>query len=186
MLDIFACSKKGQNVLGILLSNSDQLSIKFQLKLFDILLKPVLQYGCEIWRPELMSYKTDLDKCQIEQMHLKFCKRVLSVPWYAPNIGCRTELGRLPLSLEIKTVIYSYMTRLSCDITNPVLSKAAKYAITRSTNFNNICQQIKSETQMEVSDEANSEYEMKRTRGNRLKKLQGSYGSWKTWKVMEF
>ena len=109
-------SKKRQNVLGYfrsLLSNSDHLPIKFQLKLFDTLLKPVLLYGCEIWGQKMISYKTDFDKCQTELMHLRFCKRVLSVPWSAPNIGCRAELGRFPLSLEIKTAIYSCMTRLS-------------------------------------------------------------------------
>ena len=79
-------NKKGQKVLGCfrsLLSNSDHLPFQFQLKLFDTLLKLVLIYGCKIWRPELMSYKTNLDKCQIEQMHLKFCKLVLLVPCMA-------------------------------------------------------------------------------------------------------
>ena len=80
---------------------------------------------------------------------------------YAPNVGCRAEPGRFPLNLEIKTVIYSYMTRLSCNIRNLIISKVAKYAITQSSNFKNMCLQIKSETQMEASDKETSKYEMK-------------------------
>ena len=58
-------SKKGQKGLGYikcLLSNSDNLPCKLQLKLFDTLLKPILLYGSEIWGPELLSLKTDFNK----------------------------------------------------------------------------------------------------------------------------
>ena len=50
-------------------------------------------YGCEIWRPELLSYKTHFDKSTIEQVHIKFCKQTLNVPWYTENKACRAELG---------------------------------------------------------------------------------------------
>ena len=83
-------------------------------------------------------------------MHLKFCKRVLIVPWYTPNTGCRAELGRLPLSQEIECAIHCYMTRSSYNISNDLLKSAAKYALTHNTNFQRIYQQIKSETQMHV------------------------------------
>ena len=39
-----------------------------------LLIKPVLLYGCEIWRPELLSYKTHFDKSAIKHVHIKFCK----------------------------------------------------------------------------------------------------------------
>ena len=37
-----------------------------------LFIKPVLLYGCEIWRPELLSHKTL--KNAIKQVHIKFCK----------------------------------------------------------------------------------------------------------------
>ena len=45
-----------------LLSNSDSSEVETRSKLSDALVKPVLLYGCEIWGPELLSYKTHFDK----------------------------------------------------------------------------------------------------------------------------
>ena len=45
-----------------LLSNSDSSAVETRSKLSDALVKPVLLYGCEIWGPELLSYKTYFDK----------------------------------------------------------------------------------------------------------------------------
>ena len=135
-----------------------------------ITLKPILIYGSEIRRPELLSLKTDFDKCQVEQGHLKFCKRAIIAPWYAPNTGRRAELGRLTLSHEIQCAIHCYMTRLSNNISNDLLKSEAKYALTHNTNFQRICQQIKSETQMHVQN-VTSNYETKRIK-KRAKKIE--------------
>ena len=82
------------------------------LSLFDALVKPLLLYGCEIWGPELLSYKTHFDKSTFEQVHIKFCKQTLNTPWYTENKACRAELGRYPLSIDIKASIFSYWQRL--------------------------------------------------------------------------
>ena len=80
-----------------LLSNIDSSAVETRNELFDALVKPVLLYGCEIWQPELLSYKTHFDKSTIEQVHIKFCKQTLNVPWYTENKACRAEFGRHPL-----------------------------------------------------------------------------------------
>ena len=85
-----------------LLSDIDSSAVETRNTLFDALVKPVLLYGCEIRGPELLSYKTRFDKSTIEQNHIKFCKQTLNVPWYADNKACRAELGRYPLSIDIK------------------------------------------------------------------------------------
>ena len=60
-------------------------------------------YGYEIWGTEQLSYKTGFDKSTIEQVHIKFCKQTLNVPWYTENTARRAELyGRYPLSIDIK------------------------------------------------------------------------------------
>ena len=84
-------SKKAAKVLSIIkrsFSNIDSATIAIKNKL-----KPVLLYACEIWGPELLSYKTHFDKSTIEQVHIKFCKQTLNVPWYTENIACRQSLG---------------------------------------------------------------------------------------------
>ena len=81
-------SKNGDKVLTTIkrfLSISDASAISIKNKLFDALVKPILLHGCEIWGPEILSYKTHFDKSTIEQVHIKFCKEVLNTPWYTEN-----------------------------------------------------------------------------------------------------
>ena len=92
-------------------------------------------HACEIWGPELFSYKTHFDKSTIEQVHIKFCKQTLNVPWYTENIACRAELGRYPLSIDIKASIFSYWQRLKHSCNNVLLSEAFQYATTSTTFF---------------------------------------------------
>ena len=80
-----------------LLAKIDSLAVETRNKLFDALVKPVLHYGCEIWGPELLSYKTHFDKSTIEQV-----KQTINVPWYTEKKARRAELGRYPLSIDIK------------------------------------------------------------------------------------
>jgi len=100
-------NKKATKVLSIMkrsFSNSDSATIAIKNKLFDALVKPVLLYACEIWGTELLSYRTHFDKSTIEQVHIKFRKQTLNIPWYTENIACRAELGRYPLSIDIKAI----------------------------------------------------------------------------------
>ena len=72
------------------------------INLFDALVKPIMPYGCEKYGDQNYCQKTHFDKSIIEQVHIKFCKQILNVPWYTENIACRAELGRYPLSIDIK------------------------------------------------------------------------------------
>ncbi|KAL9969651.1 hypothetical protein ACROYT_G021888 [Oculina patagonica] len=131
-------SKKATKVLSIIkrsFSNTDSAAIAIKNKLFNALVKPVLLYACEIWGPELLSYKTHFDKSTIEQVHIKFCKQTLNVPWYTENIACRAELGRYPLIIDMKTSIFSYWQRLKYCCNNVLLSEAFQYATTSTTFF---------------------------------------------------
>ena len=131
-------SKKTTKVLSIIkrsFSNIDSATIAIKNKLFNALVKPVLLYACEIWGPELLSYKTHFDKSTSEQFHIKFCKQTLDVPWYTENIACRAELGRYPLSIDIKASILSYWQRLKHSCNNVLLSEAFQYATTSTTFF---------------------------------------------------
>jgi len=112
-------SKKATKVLDLSIindnkrsfSNSDSATIAIKNKLFDALAKPVLLYACQIWGPELLSYRTHFDKSTIEQVHIKFGKQTVNIPWYTENIACRAEFKRFPLSIDIKASISSYRQR---------------------------------------------------------------------------
>ena len=111
-----------------LLSNINSSAVETRNKLFDTLIKPVLLYGCEIWGPELLSYKTHFDKSTTEQVHTKFCKQTLNVPWYTENKACRAELGRYLLFIDIKASLLCYWQRIEQKSDNPVLNEAFIYA----------------------------------------------------------
>ena len=85
--------EKGNRAMFSLLRKSRQLQlpIAIQLPLFDVLVKPVLLYGCEVWAHE----GTDI----LEKLHLRFCKYVLGVNKSTCTNMVYGELGATPLSL---------------------------------------------------------------------------------------
>ena len=82
------------------------LNISCQLDLFDKLVKPILLYGSEIWG----TYKTAIT--EIEKVHLKFCKLILKLKRSTPNYMINGELGRHPLSIDIKMRMVTYWAKL--------------------------------------------------------------------------
>eukprot|EP00887_Chlorella_sp_A99_P008193 scaffold12.g8193.t1 len=66
-----------------------------QCRLFDIFVRPVLSYGCEVWGVDLLP-RAD---CSSERVHRWFCRRVQSLPKQASSAVALAELGRWPLHL---------------------------------------------------------------------------------------
>ena len=64
------------------------------------------------------------DKSCIEKLHLTFCKYVLGTSKTSSNLAVRTELGRYPLELQIKTQTLLYLSRLLNRKNNPLLDEA--------------------------------------------------------------
>ena len=85
--------------------------------LFDSLVRPIAEYGSEVWG---YSQADDL-----EILHRKFCKFVLGVPRSTTNLACYGELARFPLAIRRKVAVIKYWLRISCDWTTPALVKDA-------------------------------------------------------------
>jgi len=64
------------------------------LKLFDMLVRPILLYGSKIW-----GEKTNE---QIESVQRRFCRYVLGLPLTATNAAKLGESGRYPISLFVQ------------------------------------------------------------------------------------
>ena len=105
-------------------SNIDNVPVKVLLKLFPSLVVPVLLYGCEVWGVYLLGKTANIDNFKrklfktasnIEKLHLKFCKRILGVHSKSTNSAVHAELGRVPMIVQISSLIVKYWLR----ITNP-------------------------------------------------------------------
>lgn len=123
------------------------LPIKLSTKLFDLLIRPVLLYNCEIWfmddyistfrsiqRSKRNNTNCDIlkmeDKYNYEKIHIRFCKSVLGLKKTACNISAKCEIGRHPLTTFIKTQILKYLFRINADNINPLVKEA--YYINKS------------------------------------------------------
>ena len=75
--------------------------------LFDMLIKPIMDYGSEIWNFAITD-NNDI----LEIIHRKFCKFTLGVSTNATNLAVYGELGRAPLSICRKVQMVKYWQRL--------------------------------------------------------------------------
>ena len=86
------------------------------LKLFDVLVKPILLYACEAWgdstyynvKDALPNFKDPFEKLQ-----LRVCKQILGVHRKTMNIPVLAELGRFPLKLSIDVQMIKYFIRFN-------------------------------------------------------------------------
>ena len=85
-------AKKGLFKLDVLMSKID-LEIDTKLHLFDVMIKPILVYGCEVWGHE------DIE--QIEVFHRNFLRRLLRARKSAPKAMTYGELGQQVLKITI-------------------------------------------------------------------------------------
>ena len=141
-----ACQKGSKKVLFSLrklFSNFEHLPVNLSCKLFDTLIRPVLQYNCEVWYMDdyLPLYRAILRaeknnkvcdklsfdyKTSYEKIHTKYCKIILGLKKTASNIASSAELGRFPLSSFIKTQVMVYFSRLNTNNINPLVAEALK------------------------------------------------------------
>jgi (p)ppGpp synthase/HD superfamily hydrolase len=81
-----------------------QIPTKHYLELFDKLVTPILNYGCEVWG----FCKAD----KIERVHLKFCKKLLGVKLSTQNDMIYGELGRFHLQINRFCRIIKYWLKV--------------------------------------------------------------------------
>ena len=93
------------------------------IKLFEILIKPILLYCSDFWGILKMPKNNP-----IKNLHMKFCKQLLGVQKQTINSGVLLELGRIPLEIyAIKNAIKNWV-RITCE-------KRANKLVTMSYNF---------------------------------------------------
>ena len=86
------------SLFSVIILNS--LNITEKLKLFDSMVLPTLNYGCEIWG----FYPAP----NVEAVHLNFLKQLLKVRSQTNSAMVYGELGRVPLIIKRKERILRY------------------------------------------------------------------------------
>ena len=89
--------------------------VEQQLMLFDVFVKPVLSYGCEVWGVDVL----DRADCASESVHRWFCRRIQGLPPQATSAVSLAELGRQPLHLFWVRQLVRYWNRLQASMAEP-------------------------------------------------------------------
>ena len=107
------------------------------LKLFDVLVKPILLYACEAWGDSTYYNLNDASpifKGSFEKLQLKVCKQILGAHRKTMNIPVLAELGRFPLKLSIDTQMIKYFKRFNSILKDRHIYKIYQESLT-SDNF---------------------------------------------------
>ena len=80
------------------------LPVDIQIELFNMMVVPVLTYGCEIWGDNIVR--------EVELLHMKFMKHVLYVHKFTSTDMVYGELGVYPLEITIKSRMINYWSRV--------------------------------------------------------------------------
>ncbi len=84
-------------------------SVEQQCMLFDVFVKPVLSYGCEVWAVDLLLRS---DCSSVERVHRWFCRRVQGLPRQVSSAVALAELGRQPLHIFWLQQLVRFWNRL--------------------------------------------------------------------------
>jgi Reverse transcriptase (RNA-dependent DNA polymerase) len=100
--------EKGRKAMYAMIRRCNELemhNVRIMCHLFDSLVKPIIDYGCEVWGPMFLTHgltcdtskKTDIQG-QVEQVQVEFLRHVLGVHKGTPTVCMMHELARVPMS----------------------------------------------------------------------------------------
>ena len=120
------------------------------IKLFDMIVTPIIAYGSEIWSPlcigKIFDLRSICDRLPYEKINVKLCKDIPGVAKLATNAAVLGELGRYPFTLKLLIHSIKFWNRINAQN----FSGFVKYSYTDSLDpqlnptHNTWTQQIKS------------------------------------------
>ena len=96
--------------------------INIMLDLFDKMILPIAQYGCEVWgtnyipnnsNNNMFFNQSNLSKHITETLHYNYMKMLLGVPKRTSNWAVTTETGRYPIIIRTMKAMIKYLFHLS-------------------------------------------------------------------------
>jgi hypothetical protein len=116
---IYNLADKAKKAYYSLIKKLPDCSVKLALKMFRIIVQPVLSYCCEIWSPvglNVLNANNFIELCDKpdgEKIHLKFLKFILGVQSKSSNHASRGELGEFPILISQTILSIKYLIRLT-------------------------------------------------------------------------
>lgn len=135
---------QGRKALFKLQQKRLQNHVTTALKLFEVLIVPILSYCSEVWAPLYSSkFSPDnlfqsCDKIPIEKLHNKFCRYLLGVHRKSSNAAVRAELGRRPLILDLLARSAKYWLVMSAANNNSLANIAYNDLLFQTSNNINL------------------------------------------------
>ena len=126
--------------------NNAQLAIK----LFDMLVFPIISYAGVVWGPLLTdkithgNFMNVCDKAPIERLNIRFCKYLLGVHKFASNAAVKGELGRYPLLIKILQLSAKFHSRIETLDDDSLVKLSYQDTVSHSESNKNIywCQKM--------------------------------------------
>ena len=119
-----------------------QLPVHTALKLFDILILPILLYASEVWQPYLNLNDEKWEKTKVEQIHTQFIKRLLGLNRSTTNILARGEVNRHNLQEQILNRNINYIKYIKIKNNNELVKQAFEFETERDAEKNKITSNI--------------------------------------------
>ena len=116
-------------------------NVVMTMKLFDMLVTPILTCGSNKWAPTLVkksntSFRNVCDSPAFDKLNIKLCKYILCTGKYSVNDAVRGELGRFPFMISILAHSFKYLTRLE-DMPEGSLLKLSHLDVLQSPDLYN-------------------------------------------------
>jgi hypothetical protein len=108
-------------VLGCLINRRSGLSIRNRVLLYKQLIRPVMEYGCPIWRCATHSYVKQLQVLQSK------CLRIATgAPWFISSRQIHEDLGVPFFEVHTRALTESYDSMLA-GVRNPLVRQLGRY-----------------------------------------------------------
>ena len=99
--------KQGNSAIFSIIKQArkESLPIDIQFEMFDLMVLPVILYGCEIWGSANLLV--------LERLHLKFCKMILKLKRSTPDVMVYGESGRFKIEYYAKKRIINFWSKIA-------------------------------------------------------------------------
>lgn len=136
---------KGRRAMFAMLKRCHELNIHnvgLKCHLFDALVRPVVNYGCEVWAPSVMAsgdhFIAGLRE-EAEKFHLAFLRQCLGVRKCTHTAALMHEMGRLPLAFNWIKQVLNFWNKICLRAHSDLAKMALVESMTLARDGVNAC-----------------------------------------------